>query len=95
MIGDQRHVEKRRRNDFVFQHAGLVHVQAAGAKRNDNIARLDRDRATAFSVVISQMAAQRGKHVRNAQHQVLPRVRHRVFEIEHHAGGAGIQHFYN
>ena len=41
------------------------------------------------------MAAESGQHVGDAQHQVLPGVSHRVFEIEHYAGRAGIEHFYD
>ena len=78
-----------------FKHAGLMQMQAARTKRNDDIAWLDRDGAAAFAIVVGQVTAQRGEHIGDAQHQVLPGVGHRVFEIEHYAGGAGIQHFYD
>ena len=73
-------------------HAGLRKMQTANAVPHDRRARLDADRARRAWIVVRQLAVERGDDVVVAEHEVIPRVGHRVFEIEHHAGRAGVEH---
>jgi len=54
---------------------------------------LNADLTIALLVLVTEFAAKGGENVLHAEALVRPLVDGRVFEIEHHAGGAGIQHF--
>ena len=76
--------------------AGLREVQAAHARPEHGRALLDRrPRVAALGVDVRELAVIRGDRVVDALERVLEGVRHRVFEVDHHAGRARVEHFHD
>ena len=68
-------------------------MQSAYAIPNHRRAGFDAYGLTAFLIVVGEVCAQCSDQIVVALHQVVPRVGHRIFEIEHHAGRTRIEHF--
>ena len=97
LVGEQRHVEQRARHGLglVAEHSALVQVQAAHAQPDHGLAGLDADRAFALFVFVGQCAAQCGENVAHAQALVPPLVHRGVFQVEHDARRAGVEHLHH
>jgi len=51
--------------------------------------------AAALQVAVREPPGECFVDVVHAAHQVRPRVRHRIFQVEHHAGGARVEHLHH
>src|SRR5947209_19902336 len=86
-------IERCRREVATFQSGqALRKMQPTGAGEDDCPAFIDSDLLVPFLIEVSQLAAKGGMDVANAKLEMVPEVCHRVFEVEHHAGRAGVQH---
>ena len=86
-------VIKRGGHDVVVaEDAGLGNMQSASAQQDRRLGGFNADHLIAFLIEVGQLAAQRRQNILNAEFQMVPEVRHRVFQVEHHAGRAGVEH---
>ena len=92
LIGDHGDVEQRGGEQLAGKDAGLMEMQAAGAREDDGFAGLDGDAAVALAIEIAEASGESLQDVVNAAGEMLPSVGVGVLEIEHHAGRAGVQH---
>ena len=70
-------------------------MQASRSRENDRGAGIDADSLIALAVEIREPARERFENIFDSARIVLPGIGVRIFEIQHHAGSAGIQHFHN
>ena len=70
-------------------------MQTARTSEDDGLAFVDAGVGFALGVEIGELAAQGCVDVFQAGAQVGPRVRHRVFEVKHHSGRAGVEHLHH
>src|SRR3954465_6921295 len=86
-------IERCRREVATFQSGqALRKMQSTRAGEDHGRALIDSDLLISFLIEVSQLAAKGRMDVANAKLEIVPEVRHRVFEVEHHAGRAGVQH---
>ena len=95
LISNHGHVKKRCGDELIVQDSGLMQVQAARPRENRHGAGVDAHGFVALAVLVSQCAAEGGQYVVDAARGVGPEIRGGVFEVQHHAGSPGIQHFYH
>ena len=88
-------IEQRSRKQFSGQNSRLVQVQSAGPREDNGGTRIDADGFVALTVEVREPARERLKNVFDAARVVFPGVGSGVFQIEHDAGRAGIQHLHN
>ena len=93
--GDECDVEQGRGHLFAIEHASLAQVQAARAERDDRVAGINGDGAVALAVEIAEFAAQRRKDVGDALREVWPGIGDGIFQIEHDAWSARVQHLHD
>src|SRR5260370_7890841 len=72
LIGNHRDVEQRSRQQFTRKNASLMQVQAARAREEDRLARLNTHRAIPFLVEIIKPAAKRFQNVGDAAGDLPP-----------------------
>src|SRR5258708_39859423 len=70
-------------------------MQASRANPNHSMARFNAQITVALSIVVSQRATKRLQNIFDSQALMFPLIHRGILEIEHHAGGAGIEHFYD
>src|SRR6185437_7855779 len=70
-------------------------MQPTRPGENHSLAWLNRDFAVSFFVEVRELAAQGGMDVANPEFEMLPEIRHRVFEVEHHSRRSGVQHLHH
>ena len=93
LMGDHRQVEQRGGGErFAGEDPGLGEMEAAHAVPDHGARGLDPHPAAALPVLVGELAVERRDDVADPGHEVRPAVRHRVLEVEHHAGGARVQH---
>ena len=72
-----------------------MEMQTARARENHSRAGLDGNSQIAFAVEVRQTARERLENVPDSALVVFPGICSGVFEIEHDAGSAGVQHFHH
>ena len=78
---------------FLTEDSRLLNMQAPRPGPDHRRLRLDADQFVPLLVEIGQSPAQCLQDVLHADPLVLPFVDHGVFQVEHHAGRAGVKHF--
>ena len=88
-------VEQRGRHGLVAEDPALAEMQPARPHPDHRLARLDADCAIALLIEVAELPAQRFHDVVDALVEMLPLIRHRILEVEHHARRAGIEHLHD
>ena len=90
-----RHIKKRSRQQFPIQNARLMQMQPSRPRKNHRVAGPNLHRLVALAVEIIQSPRKRLKNIFDPALVVLPDIRRRILEIQHHARRARIQHLYH
>ncbi len=95
LISHHRNVEQRSWQQFPGQNTSLMNVQAARPRKNNRSTGIDAHRFVALAIEVVEPAGERFQNIFNPLRIVPPGVGRGVFQIEHDAGSAGIQHFHD
>src|SRR5262250_3373075 len=95
LISGQRHIEQRCRCDLLTGNSVLMNVQSPRPNPKDTLAGPNANQLVALLIEVRQCAAQCGENVFDRKTLVIPLVHRRVFQVEHHARRARIEHLYN
>ena len=95
LISHHRDIKERSRKQFPGQNTSLMNVQAARPRENNRSTGVDAHRFVALVIEVREPAGERFQNIFNPLRIVLPGVGSGVFQVEHDAGSAGIQHFHD
>ena len=89
------HIVERSRGQIVTfdSRQALRKMQSSRTSEDHRLALVNSNLLIPLLVEISQFAAQGRMNVIDAKLEMVPEVRHRIFQVEHHAGSAGVEHF--
>src|SRR5260370_41389322 len=90
LVSHHSDVEQRSGKQFSGQNTCLVQMQSSWPRKYDRAARIDANGLVALAVKVRKPAGERLQNVLDAPRIVLPGIGGGVFQVEHHAGSAGI-----
>src|SRR5438105_6655910 len=89
-------VQRSRCNTAAFQaRQTLRKMQSARSSEDHSLALTNADLLVPLLVKVSQLAAQCRMNVLDAKLEMVPGVRHRIFEVEHYSWRARVDHFHH